>query len=79
MESAKFVRGTRKCQRIPQNVSEFRILSITEFAYEQLKARVGILIYSNAQYKGKKLTIVSGIQKQISKHLLTESVDVSLL
>ena len=77
MESAKLVSGIRNCQRIPHTVSEFRILSITELAHEQLKARAGVLIYSNAEFKGKVLTIVSRIHEQISKHLLTKLVDVS--
>ena len=36
------VSGICKCKRIPQTVSRFRILFITELAYEQLKARAGI-------------------------------------
>ena len=55
--------------RIPQTVSGFRILFITELAYEQVKARAAIFIYSDAEFKGKDLTLVSGIHKQISKHL----------
>ena len=55
--------------RIPQ--------SVKELAYEQLKARAGTRIYSNAEFKGKDLTIVSGIHGQISKRLLTKSVDVT--
>ena len=52
VDSAKFVSG-------------FRILFVTELAYKQLKARDGILIYSNAETKGKSLTIVSGIHEQM--------------
>ena len=69
MESAKFVSGFCKCKRIPQTVRGFRILFNTELAYEQLKAGAAILIYSNADFKGKNLTIVSGIHEQISKQL----------
>ena len=58
------VSGIRKCKRIPQNVIGFIILFITELAYEQLKARAGILIYSYAKFKSKDLTIVSGIHEQ---------------
>ena len=50
-------------------------LSVTEIAYAQWKARARILIYSKAEFKGKDLTIVSGIHEQISEHLLTKSVD----
>ena len=57
--------GFRNCKRIPQTVSGFRILFITELAYEQLKARAGFLIYSNAELKGQELTIDSGIHEQI--------------
>ena len=63
--------------RIPQTVSGFGIMSSTELAYAQLKARAGFLIYSNAEFKGKDLTIVSGIQERISKYLSTKSVDDS--
>ena len=66
-----------KIQRIPQIVRGFRILSITELAYEQLKPRARILIYSNAEFKGTDLTIVSRIREQISKHLVYKSVEVS--
>ena len=77
MESAN-VSGIRKiCKRNPQTVSGLGILFITELAYKQLKARAGILIYSNAEFKGKDLTIVSGNHEQVSKHLLTKSVDVT--
>ena len=71
MDSAKFVGGIGKFKRIPQTVNGFRVLFITELAYEQLKARAGIIIYGNAEFKGKDLTIVSGIHEQISNHLLT--------
>ena len=79
MEPAKLVSGIRKSKRIPQTVSGFRVLFITEHAYEQLKARARILINSNAEFKGKDLTIVSGIHEQISKQLLTKSADVTIL
>ena len=79
MEFAKLVSGFRKSKRIPQTVGGFRVLFITKLAYEQLKARAGILINSNAEFKGKDLTVVSGIHKQISKQLLTKSVDVTFL
>ena len=81
MDSAKckwnpqIVSGIRKCKRIPQTLSGFRILFITELAYEQLKARAGTIIYGNAELEGKDLIIVSGIHEPISKHLLTKSVD----
>ena len=55
--------------------SEF--LFFTELACEQIKARAGVLIYSNADFKGKDLTLVSWVHEQISKHLLTKSVDVA--
>ena len=71
------VSGVRKGKRVTQTLSGFRILFISELAYEQLKARSEILIYSKAEFKGKDLTIVSGIHKPISKHLLTKSVDVT--
>ena len=77
VESANFVRKIRNCKRIPQSVSGFRISSYTELAYEQLKAIAGVLIYSNAEFNGKDLTIVSGIHEQISKYLLTKLADVS--
>ena len=63
--------------RILQTVSGFRILLITYLAYRQLKARAGILIYSNAEFKGKDLIVVSGIHEQIPKDLLTKSLDVT--
>ena len=63
---------------IPQNVSGFRILFNAELAYEQLKARSGILISSNAEFKSKDLIIVSGIHEQVLKHWLPKSVDVIL-
>ena len=75
MESAKFVSGIHKCKRIPQTVSGFRFLFITKLAYKQLKARAGTLIYGDAEFKGKDITIVSGIHEQISKYLLTMSVE----
>ena len=49
MEFEKIVGRIRKCKRIPKIVSGIRILFITEFAYEQLKARAGIHIFSNAE------------------------------
>ena len=48
---------------------------ITKLVYEQLKARNGTLIYGNAEFKGKDLSIVSGVHEQISKYLLNKSVD----
>ena len=68
------VSGIRKCKWIPQTVSGFRILFNTEIVYEQLKA--GIFISSNAEFKSKDLTIVSGIHEQVLKHWLPKSVDV---
>ena len=38
------VSGIRTCKRNPQTKSGFRILFVTEVAYEQLKASAGILI-----------------------------------
>ena len=52
------------------------MLFITELELEA-GARAGILIYSKAEFKGKDLTIVSGVHKQISIHLLSKSVDVT--
>ena len=52
VESAKLVSGIRKCKRIPQTLIGFRILFITKLAYEQLKARAGIFIYSKRELKG---------------------------
>ena len=75
MESAKFVGGFRKCKRITQTVSRFRIMFVTKLGYEQLKATAATLIYGNAVFKGKDLTIVSRIHEHISKHLLTKSMD----
>ena len=46
---------------------------------EQLKARAGIFIYSNAELKRKDLTIVSGIYEQISKHLNLWILPLSIL
>ena len=80
VESAKLVSGIRKCKRIPQTLIGFRILFITKLAYEQLKARAGIFIYSKGNWKEMKwkdLTIVSGIHELISKHLLTKSLNVT--
>ena len=54
-----------------------RDLFITELAYEKITAKAGIFIYSNAEFKVKDLTLVSGIPEQISKHLLTKSVDAT--
>ena len=73
--------GFRNCKWIPQNVSGIRkmgipILFITELVYEQLKARAGILISSNAEFKSKDLNIFSGIHKQVLKHWLPKPVDV---
>ena len=48
VESAKFVSGIRKYKRTSQTVYEFRFLFTTELAYEQLKSRAEIFIYSNA-------------------------------
>ena len=55
--------GIRKCKWSPQTVYGFRVLFITEVAYEQLKARTG---YSNEKFEAKDLTIVSGIHQQNS-------------
>ena len=77
MESANFVSGIHKIKPILQTVSGFRTLFVTELEDEQLKATAGVLIYSNAEFKGKHLTIVSGSHEEISKHLLTKSVDVT--
>ena len=70
------VSGIRKCKWNPQTVSGFQILFITELAYEQLKDRAEIPLFSNAEFKSKDLTIVSGIHEQVSRHWLTKSVDV---
>ena len=67
------VSGIRDCKRIPQTVSGI----ITDFTLKQLKARAGILIYSNVEFKSKDPTLVSGIHKQISNHWFTKSVDVT--
>ena len=56
--------GFRNCKWIPQNASGIRKC---EWNPQNL----------SAEFKGKDLTIVRGIHKQISKHLLTKSVDVS--
>ena len=77
VKSAKFVSGIHKFTRIPQTVSGLRNLFKSELGYEQLKSRAGIVIYSNAEFEGKNLIIVNGIREQISKHLLTKSVDVT--
>ena len=61
---------------IPQTVGEFRNVFTTELTYEQLKARAGIVTYSNVEFKSKDLTIVSGTHHQILNQLLTISVDV---
>ena len=53
--------------------SEF--LFITELAYQQLKARARILIFSNEEFKSKELTIVSENHEQILKHWLTKLSD----
>ena len=68
--------GFRNSMWILQNVSGFRILFNAELAYEQLKARAGILISSNAEFKSKDLIIVSGIHEQVLNHWLPKSVDV---
>ena len=52
VESANESGNRKTCRRIPQTVCGFRILFITELACEQLKARAGTLIYSNAEIKG---------------------------
>ena len=57
----------RKCKRSPQTVGGF----ITVIA--KLKSRAGIIIFSNAEFKSKNLTIVSGIHEQILKHWFTIS------
>ena len=69
------VSGICKCKWNPQTVSGFQVSIITVLAYEQLKDRAEILIFSNAEFKSKDLTIVSGIHEQILKHWLTKSVD----
>ena len=66
--------GIPKCKWILQTVSGFRILLNTELVYEQLKARAGLLISNNAEFKSEELTIVSGINEQVSKHWLPKSV-----
>ena len=76
MESATFESEIRKCKRFQQTVNGFKILFFTELPFEQSKARAGILIYSNAEFKGKDLNIVSEIYEQVSKRLLTKSVDI---
>ena len=65
------VSGTRKCKWNPHTVNEFQALFITELAYEQLKARTGILIFNNEEFKSKNLNTISGIYEEILKHLLT--------
>ena len=70
----QIVSRIRKCKWNPQTVNGFRMLFFSELAYEQLKARAGILIFSNEEFKSKDLTIVSGIHKQTFKHCLTKSV-----
>ena len=50
---------------------------LTENLNEQLKARAGILNYSNAEFKGKDLTIVSGIHEKTLKHMLDKLVDAT--
>ena len=79
MESAN-VSGFRKiCNRNPQmsadstNCKWIQNFVYFELAYEQLKTRAGILIYSNAEFKGNDLTIVSGMHERISKRLLTKN------
>ena len=69
LESEKFVSGIRKSKRIPQT-KWIHSSVFTELANKQLKARAGFLIYSNAGFKVKVLTIVSGIHEQISKHFI---------
>ena len=74
VETAKFVSEIRKYKRIPQTVSGFRNLFNAEIVSEQLKARAGILISSNAEFKAKDLIIVSGIHEQT---FLPKSADVT--
>ena len=59
------VSGIRKCKWHPQVVSGLRSSFDTECAYEQLKARAGILLFINAEFKSKDLIIASGIHEQI--------------
>ena len=61
---------------IPQKVSGVRTYFLNELAYEQLKARAGILIFSNAEFKSKVLTIVIGIHEQILRFSLVKLLDV---
>ena len=75
---AKLVSGIRTCKWVPQTVSGFRVLFFTELAYEQLRARAGILIYTNVKFKCKDLTIVSGIHEKNFKTWLPKLVDVTL-
>ena len=51
VESANLGGIHKICKRNPQIVSEFRILFITELAYEQLKDIAGILICNNLEFK----------------------------
>ena len=53
--------------QILQTVSGFRILFISELAYEELKIRAINLIYGNAEFEIKELTLNNGIHKRISK------------
>ena len=55
------------------SVSGSRILSITELAYEQLKARGGIIIYSNAQFESKELSIYQRNPQTILKSLINRA------
>ena len=70
------VSGSRKCKWNTQTESGFRFFFITELAYEYLKARAEILIFSNEEFQSKDLIIVSGIYEQVLKHWLTQSLDV---
>ena len=47
------VSGFRNFKRIQQTVSGFRTLFKTELAYEQLKARAGILISNKSEFYNK--------------------------
>ena len=60
----------------PQTVIGFRILFITELAYEQLKARAGFLVCSDENFKNKDLTLVNGVHEQTFRRCLIKSVDI---
>ena len=51
VESANLSGIHKIFKRNPQIVSEFRILFITELAYEQLKDIAGILICNNLEFE----------------------------